>query len=215
MHIPLPTSLNSAATSAEAQRLRLVVPSFRFGPFDLPRPGAETVEVGAHRVMLLPGYDTVEARVGDVYMLFAMKDRGTELAVLVDTDAGPRQVLGYSRASLDLVRAQKFGRSIEPVPVESGTPAGMVALSDDDARAEADRIVNLADALKRPSEPTLLETDRLVAVVDDLDGKAFSEAETDETARLVQLASTLDDSDESGDAEVDRLVRLADGLSDG
>lgn len=215
MHIPLPTSVNPADTSAEAQRLRLVVPSFRVGPFSLPWPAADTIAIGAHRIALLPGWETIESRVGEAYVLFALKDRGSELAVLVDTDAGPRQVLGHSREFIDAVRSQKFGRIATQVPLETAHVTGALQLSDDDAVAEADRIVGLSDALKTPSEPTLLETDRLVAVIDDLDGKAFSEAETDETARLLQIAAELDDKDETGDAEVARLAKLAETLTDG
>lgn len=216
MHIPLPTSVNSADTSPEAQRLRLVIPSFRSGPFSLPWPAADTIAIGAHRIALMPGWETMESRVGEAFVLFAAKHRSTELAVLVDTDDGPRQVLGHSREFIDAVRLQKFARTIETVPVESATPTGTVALTDDDdARAEADRIVSLAAELTTTSEPTTPESDRLAAAINDLDGKSYSEPETAETRRLVQLAATLDDGDEIGDAEVARLAALGDSLSDG
>lgn len=214
MHIPLPTSVNPADTSPEAQRLRLIVPSFRTGPFSLPWPAADTVAIGAHRIALLPGWETIESRVGEAYLMFAMKDRSSELAVLVDTADGPRQVLGHDREFIDAVRSQKFGRSAPAVPTETAPVARALQLSDDDALAEADRIVGLSDALKTPSEPTLLETDRLVAVVDDLDGKAYSENATDETDRLLQVAAELDDGGE-GDAEVERLAKLGDSFTDG
>lgn len=219
MNIPLPPSVNGADRTPEGARLR-VVPQFRFGR---AVAGSDAIAVGSHTVQVPKTWEAKEARVGDVYVTFMHSGRTGELVVLVDTPQGVRQIDGYSRDFVDEVRRVKFGRRVEPVPVESAGSktapvtgaAGALQLSDDDAHGEADRIVGLSSELKTPSDAGTIETDRLVAVVDDLDGRAFSEVETDETARLLQIAAELDDGTSSGDSEVDRLARMADSLGDG
>ncbi|WP_295844887.1 hypothetical protein [uncultured Microbacterium sp.] len=221
MHIPLPPAINPADRTPEAARLRVIRPQIGVSRADAHR---KTVEVGAHTIVIPSGRETAEVRVGDVYVTIVHAPRSGDVVVLVDTPEGVRQVLGHSRAFRDEVRRLKFGAHTAPVPVENPrsrttTPAPnsspVLQLTDDDAVAEADRLIAATSALKTPSEPTTAESDRLTGLANDDAMKRYSENATDETDRLVQLAASLDDGTSSGDTEVDRLARIADALSDG
>ncbi|KTS91722.1 hypothetical protein NS183_02895 [Microbacterium testaceum] len=235
MHIPLPPSLNPAHRSPEAARLRMSAPRYLVPP-GYGRP----LEVGAHIITIPKAHEAVEVRVGEAFVAIVHDPKTGDVVVLADTKTGIQRVDGYSREFRDTVRELKFGVPPKAVPVEDphAKPAPSAAAREteldtfmseigernggqpmqgkDLTAAEAaylDRLMSLADELKTPSEAGTIETDRLVSVVDDLDGRAFFEVETDETARLVQLAAELDDGATSGDAEVDRLAALGDSLN--